>query len=369
MSQTNLGATKISQIFIKYCQEKNYQVTSTENADGDWRLDIATLQEKTIVTIYHTGAIVQGGPKNGLKEEFAKLISEFKNNPQSFLGVEKLEIKACVQTYNILLPPLRKKIKDALTKVEKATIEVKESPNSNIEYRSKIVRNDLMLTLTQYNNGTLLLQGKTDPLFDEICDLVDMTANPSDKDVISRFISCDEENLKTFAAKYTPELISIAENNVKQKIGSGFEYLEPYDKKWFVASECLCLTAIPLPEFSPLVMPASKAFEGFAKKLIVEIGLVAADHFSKKEGNFSPLSDLNNSARKNICENNKHVDTMLRKIDLCLKENRHFMMHSDDSKITKVDSQKEAEEKVNDIFKETKEIFNYFNDLFHLLPT
>ena len=44
------------------------------------------------------------------------------------------------------------------------------------------------------------------------------------------------------------------------------------------------------------------------------------------------------------------------------------MMHSDESKITKVDSQEEAMEKVNSIFKDTKEIFNYFNGLYSLLP-
>jgi len=248
-----------------------------------------------------------------------------------------------------------------------ATVEIAENPSSAIEYRARIARNSFSITLTQFNNGTLLLQGKTDKLFDDSCDMIEKIANPSDKEVIARFISSDEENLKIFAAKYTPELIDMAENNVEKKIGRVFSYLEPYDKKWFVASECLCLTRIPLPEFSPLVMPASKAFEGFAKKLIVGIGLVAADHFKRKGANFSPLSDSHNSTRKNVCAKDTHVDTILKKVDLCLKTNRHFMMHSDESNITKVDSQEQAEEKVNSIFKETKEIFDYFNDLYGLL--
>jgi hypothetical protein len=160
----------------------------------------------------------------------------------------------------------------------------------------------------------------------------------------------------------------MAENNVKQKIGDVFNYLEPYDQKWFVASECLCLTAIPLPEFSPFVMPASKAFEGFAKKLVVGIGLVDPDHFKTQQGNFSPLSDEKNPKRVTICKKDNHAHSMLKKVSLCLVMSRNFMMHSDDSKITKVDSQEKAEEKVNSIFKETKEIFDYFNDLFNLLP-
>jgi hypothetical protein len=247
-------------------------------------------------------------------------------------------------------------------------VEIIESSRSDIEYRAKISRNRYSLTLTQFNNGTLLLQGKTDKLFNDSCDLVERIARPSEKDVIARFISCDKKNLETLAAKYTPELIVLSEGNVKKKIGDVYDYLEPYDQKWFVASECLCLTKIPLPEFSPLVMPASKAFEGFVKKLLVGIGLFEINYFKTKNANFSALCDNNNSKRKSICNKDKHADIMLRNIDRCVKMYRHFMMHSDESKITKVDSQKEAEEKVNRIFADTEEIFNYFNDLYSLLP-
>jgi hypothetical protein len=247
-------------------------------------------------------------------------------------------------------------------------LEIAEGPDSTIEYRAKITRSGSSLTLTQFNNGTLLLQGKEDKFFDDSCDLIEKIANPSDKEVIARFISSDERNLEIFAAKYTPALIVLAEGNVKKKIGDVYDYLEPYDKKWFVASECLCLTKIPLPEFSPLVMPASKAFEGFTKKLLVGIGLFEADYFKTKNANFSPLYDSNNPKRKTICDKEKHLDTMLKKIGVCLDMNRNFMMHSDESRVTKVDLQEEAEEKVNTIFKDTKEIFDYFNE-HHILLT
>jgi len=58
---------------------------------------------------------------------------------------------------------------------------------------------------------------------------------------------------------------------------------------------------------------------------------------------------------------------MLKQVELTLKKSRHFMMHSDESRITKVDSQEAAEDKVNDISKDTKEIFDYFNDVYGLL--
>ena len=367
MSKFISNATELSQVFIEYCKEKRYQVEPSKVDNNDWRLDICNIRERTIVTIYHTGSIVVGGQANSLREEFKKLKQEIETNPQSFLGHKISEIKACATRYDIMLRELRTKIKESLNTLE-AAVEITESPSSAIEYRVKISRNSSPLTLTQFNNGTLLLQGKTDKLFEDSCDMVERIANPSDKEVIARFISSDEKNLELFAAKYTPQLIIIAENNVKGKIGDVYDYLESYDQKWFVASECLCLTKIPLPEFSPLVMPASKAFEGFTKKLLVGIGLFEADYFKAKNANFSPLYDSNNLKKKTICSKEKHANTMLTKIGVCLDMSRNFMMHSDESKITKVDSQGEAEEKVDTIFKDTKEIFDYFNDLYTLLP-
>lgn len=366
MSKTILNTHRIEQIFENYCKNKNYQIESSEDTNNDLRLEISNIHERTLVTIYHTGSIVIGGQKNRLRDEFIDLKQKIETNPENFLGKETQKIQARATRYDIMLSELRRKVKESLKTLE-ATIEITDNPNPAIEYRSKIVRNDFSVTLTQYNNGTLLLQGKTDKLFNDSCDLIERIASPSEKDVIARFISSDEKNLEVFAAKYTPELIILAEGNVKKKIGDVYDYLEPYDKKWFVASECLCLTKIPLPEFSPLVMPASKAFEGFAKKLLVGIGLLEAHHFKTKNANFSILNDKNNPKRKSICNKEKYADIMLKKIDICVKTNRHFMMHSDESKITKVDSQEEAEEKVNSIFKDTKEIFNYFNDLYSLL--
>lgn len=367
MAESISNVSNIAKVFTSYCDSKNYQFKQSEESNN-LRIDISNLSERTIVKIYfNTGTVQIQGKQNSLKAEIEKLKKDFEANPHSFLGDEITEIKACATRYDIMLSELRTKIKESLNTLE-ATLEIAKSPGPTIEYRAKITRNGSLLTLTQFNNGTLLLQGKTDKVFDDSCDLIEKIANPSDKEVIARFISSDEKNLEVFAAKYTPKLIALAEGNVKKKIGDVYDYLEPYDRKWFVASECLCLTAIPLPEFSPLVMPASKAFEGFAKKLLVGIGLFEADYFKTQNANFSALNDNNNPKRKTICAREKHANTMLKRIGVCLDTYRNFMMHSDESKITKVDSQEEAEEKVNSVFKETKEIFDYFNDLYTLLP-
>jgi len=366
MSKSDSNACKIAEVFTGHCYSKNYQVKQSEESNN-LRLDVSNLRERTIVKIYYNNTVQVQGKQNSLKAEMEALKAAFEDNPQSFIGGEKQEIKTCATRYDIMLLELRAKIKESLNTLE-ATMEISESPSSTIRYRAKMTRNGLSLTLTQFNNGTLLLQGKMNNLFNDSCDLIERIANPSEKEVIARFISSDEKSLEIFAAKYTPALIILAEGNVKKKIGAVYDYLESYDQKWFVASECLCLTKIPLPEFSPLVMPVSKAFEGFVKKLLVGIELFEADYFKTKDANFSALNDRTHPRRKAICNKERHADTMLKEISLCLDMNRHFMMHSDESKITKVDSQKEAEEKVNKIFEDTKGIFDYFNDLYTLRP-
>lgn len=367
MSKSHPDIETIVKVFRSCCEEKNYQIQQSEEANNI-RLDISNFSERTIVNIYNTGKIVVQGKQNSLKEEIETLKENFEANPQSFLGDEIAEIKTCATRYDIMLPELRTKIKESLDVLE-ARLEFTENPKSDIKYRAKITRNDSSLTLTQFNNGTLLLQGKTDKLLNDSCDIIERIANPSDKEVIARFISSDEKNLELFEAKYTPQLIEIAEDNVKEKIEGVYEYLEPHDQKWFVASECLCLTKIPLPEFSPLVMPASKAFEGFAKKLLIGIGLFESDHFKTKKGNFSVLNDITNPKREAICEKERYADTMLKKISLCLDTNRNFMMHSDDSQITKVNNQEDAEKLINEIFEDTKKIFEYFDGIFNLQST
>ena len=366
MSKSHIEIETIVKVFEDYCEKNNYQVLQAEEAN-DIRLDISNFSERTIVKIYNTGRVIVQGKQNSLKIEMDMLDESFQKNPQAYLGDNLRKIKACTAKYDIMLPKLRNEIKGSLNTLG-STLEIIDNPNSTTEYKAKIRRSSSSLTMTQYNNGTLFLQGKTDKMFDECCDYIEKIANSTEKEVIARFISGDENSSELFDERYSQELIETAGRNVRAKIGDVYEYLEPHDQKWFVASECLCLTKIPLPEFSPLVMPASKAFEGFAKKLLVGIGLFEFDHFKTKNVTFSVLNDIPHPKREAICKKDKYADTMLKKISVCLDTYRNFMMHSDDSQITKINKQEDAEMKVNIIFADTKEIFKYFNNLYNLLP-
>jgi len=356
----------IAKIFIDYLKAKNFHFNVTEEK-LKLRIELSNLKERAIVDIYNTGAIVVQGKQTNLKSEMDNIKEDIEHNPDKFLVPKISDVKPCATRYDIMLPQLRMQIKE-LFNVSEGEVNISDNPTQDIEYRAKITKDGYSVTITQYRNGTLLLQGKSDPLFHGFCDQIEEIAKPSDKEVIARFISSDQHSLDLFVAKYTPQLIEIAEHKSRELIGEDvYNYLELHDRKWLIASMCLCLLKIPLPEYSPLVMPASKAFEGFVKKLLVDIGLFPKDHFRQKIATFSALNDPKDPNRISICSKEMHADTVLRNIDICLKTYRHFVMHSDNSQITKIDTYEEAQTKFNRILEDIKSFFNYFNDIFKLI--
>jgi hypothetical protein len=356
---------KVVETFIDFCKSKGYQCKTAET-EHCIRLDVSNSKDKANLNFYYTGKIVPQGGESSLKQELIELKARWETDPSLFITGVSLKTRACNTTYMIMLPDLRKKIKGVIAEYDNA--EVIDNPKADTEYRAKITDGTSLLTITQFSNGTLWLQGKEGSVFDSFCSSVEKIASPSDKEIISRFISSDKDKVDLFASRYTPELLSNAEKNVRGRLSDVYDYLETQDRKYFVASECLILSELILPEYSACVMPASKGFEGFAKKLLIGIGLFDRDYFKNKKANFGFLNDKTNPKRKAICDKSKYNESYLDKLSNSLDFCRNFMMHSDDSQVTKVENRDEAIEKVNFIQKETKDIFEYFKSIYGLNP-
>lgn len=343
-----------------YCKEKGYQFNKNTN-NGATKYEISNRIEKISLMLYSSGKFVPGGsPKLKLRKEFDELKAKVKEDPEILTKVEELKVKSCAQKYVIIVDSVKQGIKEKLHSID-GNLVIEENPKAHQDYRSKIERDKMSITITQFSNGSLLLQGKEDALFDEVCDVVEKVGKPSETEIVSRFLSHDESKLKEFVNSCTPDLIEKAESKVKALLKDAFDFLESHDKKWFIAAECLRIVNIPLPEYSPIVMPASKAFEGFAKKTLTKIGLFTQDHFDAKNASFSKLNDKNHPDRLAIVAKERVADSYLKMFSLSLDMTRNFMMHSDDSTVTKVNTFKDASDRLDEIIKNTLELFEYFN--------
>lgn len=353
---------KLKEDFIdKYCHEKNYSLKKSKK-QGHIRIDVSNIKEHINITLYDTGSLVIGGsPTLQLRNEFEDLKKQIDDSPEILEGFEKQKVKSVGSKYNILLEDVRNKIKNTFNEIT-STVEIIDSPTPSEEYRAKLSEGKYTLSITQYKNGTLFLQGKDDILYDKTCDFIEKIATPSDHEVIVRFIANNDEAIESFSTRYTPKLTEQAELIIKNRLSDIYSFLNSHDKKWLVASESLRIINIPLPEYSPIVMPASKAFEGFIKKLLLEIGFYPPNHFNSKSASFSYLNDRSHSERKKLEAIESHAGTYLDKIGVCLDTSRNFMMHSDGSVITKIEKYDDASKKLDEIYDDLLDIYRYFKN-------
>ncbi|MHA1756324.1 MAG: hypothetical protein ACTSVV_06110 [Promethearchaeota archaeon] len=352
----------IKTIFIKHFKDKGYHFKEKEETNC-FRLDVSNLKDISIVKIYFgkKNTILIQGSENQLKEKLKVFKENFENNPEKYNYIKEEPKKSIHVNYTIINSELQKGIKASLESFN-ANVLIKPVSQDSILYNLKISRNDDSTSIIQYKNGTLTLQGKQDSLFQDLCDLIELTANPSEKEVIARFVSENEEALKEHSSKFTPEILEKAKQELKVKLGEVYDYLDDYNRTLYVVGQTLVLYKLEaLPEYSFMVMPISKGFEGFIKKLSVDLRLVDPIYWKTSTAiNF--LMDRDNKKRKTLCSKDHRINDFLKRISSTMTIYRHFMMHSEDDKTHRIDTLEEALKKVNILFSETKEIFDFFRN-------
>lgn len=329
---------------------------SKENKGEDIYVKVSDLTNRANITIYHTGKLSIGGKQSKVKEK----LEYFKENIESIDFSEK----SIHTTFDILTDQLREEIKHSFSEIDG---NIKNIEDKMTMYTIKLIRGSSSVTIRQFKNGTLTLQGKENFLYENVRDKIIQVSNPTEKEVMTSFISDNEEKINEIAERYSPELGEKAKNTLISKVDKVYNFLEEYDKKYAICSECFLISRIELPEYSAYVMPAAKCFEGFCKKILVAVGFFEENHWDKKGSNFSRLNNLTDPRRIDFCKEKRFNDHFLKRIDNSKDRYRNFTLHSDDHHITKVDSYKHAEDLINDIFKELKEIFDYFNGEYKLL--
>lgn len=354
--------SKIADIFTSYCANKNYHVNPIVGPNN-LRLEISNgLTRPTIVNIYYKKrTIVVQGEQSSIKAEMEGLKQQIEDKPGKY-DSNSIEDNQPGYTSYIILPQLRDKLKGSLNEIGDQ-ITVTDKPDSAIEYRARVNKDKSTITITQYISGKLLLQGKAGTFFHNSCDYIERLINAPQKEVTARFIPCGGYNTEIINSHLSPGLIETSKNEMENKLGDAYNYLDIHDRKLIIASRCLCLSKIPLPEYSPLVMPASKAFEGYVKKLVIDLNIIPQSQSQKdKQIRFNVLID-NSVERSKICERGKYVDGQLRRLKESINANRHYMMHSEDSTLHTIDNPIHAEDKVNSICVDIKETYDYFKSI------
>ena len=99
-----------------------------------------------------------------------ELKARFDSNPTDFVAAPLKEPRATATKYVIVDEALRSRVKEGVKSV--GDCESEEKPTDSTSYRMRVKIGDNAVTITQFNNGTLLLQGKENDAYETCCDIV-----------------------------------------------------------------------------------------------------------------------------------------------------------------------------------------------------
>lgn len=202
-------------------------------------------------------------------------------------------------------------------------------------YRIEISSDISKVTVTQYQSGSLVVQGRSSFLFEDVCSFLDTLLVQSFSARAERYLP---DNTDTTVKTYLDQ--PTTENSALQWLDEHVEFdalvrefLPPTDRATIIAGAALCIAAergmFTLPDYSVVVMPFGKAFEGYLTALAIHLGLTTRAEVDKRLSAVDIGSDSGwiSEISKRLPDPRRHADTptSLKSAWHC----RNKAMHSD----------------------------------------
>jgi len=270
--------------FRKLVQEKNWKIINEKDIDHGCQITIADGTVHLPVNFFYTGKITpQGKPC-----ETRTMITEWANLLQSGIGSVSADSVPIAQNriskYSVLSENFDK-IREVLHSLPGEILEKDVTGPADV-YRIENKLDGNRVTISQFNSGTLMVQGLSSLLFDSICEILDAHLTQSLSERASRYLP--GENERTTVSVYlgqpnsenesTQWLLQYIDKNV-------LDFLHENDRQTLLAAagvrNAFQKATEALPDYSVVVMPFAKSYEGFLTRLSIHLGLTTADELAK----------------------------------------------------------------------------------------
>lgn len=272
--------------FEKFLEVNHLQIFERKEIEYGAQIVVTDGSTRLPVNIYTSGRIIVQGKPSELKT----LITEWANLQQAGF-VEPVENSAQMKqnriTKYLVIPDNINRIKKDVIENLAGDVAFKETKGAAELYHAEVHLEGKKITITQYKSGTLLIQGLAGDLFDQVCDSLDGFLAQSFSDRATRFIPGDPTWAKTASYLENPD----AENEAIQWLGEHLdletlEFLSPNDQQILTSAagvrNAILKTKQALEDYSVIVMPFAKVYEGFLIKLASHLGIIEPDKISKK---------------------------------------------------------------------------------------
>jgi len=351
---------------IKYSQDKAIELIEQHCKKGDITLIAKNIQygiqcrleksnNKLAVNFYDTGTISTQGNDNSLQKEIENYI-DANLDDKALTQLPSKELKGSV-SYTLRDNNDVLNLRKAFEGVE-GIKEFEEDIPNYVDYVLNIVRGGASLKITQYKSLKLLIQGRFSGFYHEVVSIADQHCNPPVEDLINGATSEDSQGL--VKKGITANLKTKAQVKVQELIGKkAFDFLWELDQKYLCSS--LCLIKITeqqdIPEYSGVVTQASKALEGFLKKLLLDKRVITWEILEERRESMG--GDTLDNLKKHL-PFPKRQKTIIPTLQTEWELSRNQLMHSDPVEPLELNNIGAAKERFYAITKAVQEAYHAF---------
>ncbi|MED3962834.1 hypothetical protein [Niallia taxi] len=141
------------------------------------------------------------------------------------------------------------------------------------------------VTISQFQSGKLMIQGRSWEVWDEICNSIDESLDVPMEEMLIRLMSKAGTSVTDVV---TSSLKSDGEEAIQNRLGGAFDFLYEHDKKLVTSSQCMLISAVDYGDYYCYVAPCLRVLEGYLKKVIVDLGLFTDTEIEEVNPNGSP---------------------------------------------------------------------------------
>jgi hypothetical protein len=141
-----------------------------------------------------------------------------------------------------------------------------------------------------------------------------------------------------------------------------FDFLPAHDRQALIASYQVLLAGIDLVDYSPVVMPIGRVYEGFLGELVVKTGMCTKTLLQDPTYNLSSAFDTREAKalRAKVTTHEAKMDSAKQR----LKEFRHIQLHSQSSQFVQHRTREDARRFVERVLGDMQALFDYFKKYF-----
>lgn len=214
---------------------------------------------------------------------------------------------------------------------------VETKPKETIFYKVRIEKNNVALTVTQFVNGTILLQGVDSSLVSDVLSIIQEINPITEKENALMYVPKNEQKAVAAAIDTIPNIFVDLYDEAKSRISQdAFEFLFNNDQQTLVSAigilKAVKQTDLKIPLYNPVLYPFAKVFEGFIIRLMIEKCFFT---YEKYQSN-SEIAGIGNALREKKFEkyikDTKRDGNIVDKLRVMWEDLRCHELHSDPAK-------------------------------------